>query len=188
MSKSARAKTAQPIQGVRTKMTRPRYRLVWALPALVLLASGCGQTSPTETETTDATTDADGEATVTVTIRPDPATAVRSPDGDFTWSGSFIATVSNTNTTPITINSIAADLQQSSGGIVITPIPDTDEAFRFEVRAPFNRIDINATMDIPFTFFYTLPNLGRESLISIALDVTTDEGVVGTVTASVKMQ
>ena len=43
-------------------------------------------------------------------------------------------------------------------------------------------------MDIPFTFFYTLPNRGRESLISIALDVTTDEGVVGTVTASVKMQ
>jgi len=169
-------------------MTRPRYRLLWALPALLFLASGCDQTSPTEDETTDATTDADGESTVTITITPDPATAVRSPDGDFTWSGSFVATVSNTNDNPITINSITTDLQQSSGGIVINPIPDTDESFRFEVRAPFNRIDTNATMDIPFTFFYTLPNQGRESLVSLSMGVTTDEGVTGTATASVKIQ
>jgi len=153
-------------------------------------ASGCGttSTSPTETTSTDATTDAEGEATVTITISPSPTTATASIDRDFTWSGSFVATVSNTNTTPITINSIAADLQQSSGGIVITPIPDTDESFRFEVRAPFNRIDLNATMEIPFTFYYTLPNKGRESIVSLSMGVTTDEGVTGAVTATVRIQ
>jgi hypothetical protein len=154
----------------------------------VFFASACGQTSPTDPSSTDATTDTEGEATVTITISPSPATAIASPDRDFTWSGSFVATVSNANTTPITMNSIAADLQQSSGGIVIAPIPDTDESFRFEVRAPFNRIDLNATMDIPFDFYYTLPNRGRESIVSLSIGVTTDEGATGTVTASVKIQ
>jgi hypothetical protein len=155
---------------------------------LALFASACGTTAPTETTSTDATTDTEGNATVTIAISPSPVTATASTDRDFTWSGSFVATVSNANTTPITINSITADLQQSSGGIVVTPIPDTDESFRFEVRAPFNRIDLNATMDIPFDFYYTLPNKGRESIVSLSLSVTTDEGVTGAVTASVKIQ
>ncbi len=169
-------------------MTLPRYPVLFALSALVFFVSACGTTSPTETTSTDATTDTEGDATVTITISPSPSTATASTDRDFTWSGSFVATVSNTNSTPITIDSIAADLQQSSGGIVIAPIPDTDESFRFEVRAPFNRIDLNATMDIPFDFYYTLPNRGRESMVSLSMGVTTDEGATGTVTASVKIQ
>lgn len=167
-------------------MMPPRKRLLWALPILGLLAAGCDQTSPTDTEEdTDTTADT---STVTVTVTPSPATASNSPDSNFTWTGAFVATISNTNTTPITINSISADLQQSSGGIVITPIPDTDESFRFEVKAPHNRVDLNSNMAIPFTFFYTLPNRGRESMVSLSFAVTTDEGASGTVTASVKIE
>lgn len=168
-------------------MMPSRKRLLWALPILALLGAGCDQTSPSETEEETDTT-ADTPSTVTVTIAPSPATASASPDSNFTWTGAFVATISNANTTPITINSISADLQQSSGGIVITPIPDTDEAFRFEVRAPHNRVDLNSTMAVPFTFFYTLPNRGRESMVSLTFAVTTDEGASGTVTASVKIE
>ncbi|MEO8361615.1 MAG: hypothetical protein ABI672_16390 [Vicinamibacteria bacterium] len=170
-------------------MTLSRNRLVWAIPALLLFSGACKKNATTTTTTsTDATTTTDGTATVTMVLTPDPATASVSTDGGFTWQGAFTATVTNTNTTPITINSITADLQQSSGGIVIKPLPDTDESFRFDVRAPFNRIDINGNMAIPFTFFYTLPNRGRESLVTITLAVTTDAGAAGSVASTVKIQ
>src|SRR5262245_41139192 len=137
-------------------MTWPRNGLVWALPALLVFSPACGKddedTSTTPTSTT-ATTNSSGTATVTVAITPTPVSGRGSVDGSYTWQGAFVATVTNANSVPITINSITADLQQSSGGIVITPLPDTDESFRFEVQAPFNRIDTNASMAIPFTFF-----------------------------------
>jgi hypothetical protein len=169
-------------------MTLTRKQSLWAIPALAFWMAGCGSTSTSPTSTTTATTSSTGTATVTVTITPSPTTAGGSPDGNYSWAGSFVATISNTNTTPITIKSIAADLQQASGGIVITPIPGTDESFRFDVRAPFNRIDINATMAIPFTFYYTLPNRGREALVNLTFAVVTDDGNSGTVTATVSIQ
>jgi hypothetical protein len=97
-------------------------------------------------------------------------------------------TLANTNSSPITIRSLTADLQQSSGGIVVTPATGTDEAFRYDVRAPGNRIDTNGTMTIPFTFYYSLPNGGRESMVSLAFSVTTDAGATGSVTATVSFQ
>ena len=86
------------------------------------------------------------------------------------------------------IKSISADLQQASGGIAIIPITGTDESFRFSVRAPGNRVDVNSSMVIPFTFFYSLPNGGREALVSLSFSVTTDSGASGAVTASVTLQ
>ena len=164
-----------------------RRRLAWAIPVLSLFTAACGDDTTTSADDTSTTTTT-ATSTVTVVGTPDPATAVTSPDGNFTWAGSFTATVSNTNTTPITIKSITADLQQASGGIVITPITGTDEAFRFDVKAPFNRVDLNSSMAIPFTFYYTLPNGGREALVSLSVAVTTDEGASGTITATVKLQ
>lgn len=167
-------------------MTVSRRLSSWALPALVLFAPACGEdtaTSPTDTATPTTQT-----ATVTVTASPTTVTAVASPDPAFTWSGSFVATIANTNASPITIKSITADLQQSSGGIVITPATGTDESYRFDVRAPGNRVDVNANMAIPFTFHYTLPNGGREALVSLSFSVTTDAGASGSVTATVNLQ
>lgn len=165
-------------------MTLSRKLSRWALPALVLWMPGCGTTATAPTDTTDTTT-----ATSTVTATPDPATVVvTAAGGAYAWTGSFTVTITNTNTSPITIRSITADLQQSSGGIVITPITGTDEAFRFDVRAPGNRIDTNASMAIPFTFFYTLPTGGREAVVSLAFTAASDAGASGTVTATVNFQ
>jgi hypothetical protein len=165
-------------------MTLSRKLSLWAVPALVLWMPGCGSTATSPTDTTTTTT-----ATATVTATPSSDTVVVTPGGGtYAWTGSFSVTISNTNASPITIKSITADLQQSSGGIVITPITGTDEAFRFDVRAPGNRIDVNSTMAIPFTFFYTLPNGGREALVSMSFSVVTDSGAAGSVTATVNFQ
>jgi hypothetical protein len=145
--------------------------------------AGCGSTATSPTTTTTTAT-----ATVTLTTAPDTVSVAASTDAAYAWSGSFVATISNTNASPITIKAITADLQQSSGGIVITPITGTDEAFRFNVRAPGNRVDVNGNMAIPFTFFYTLPNGGREALVSLSFSVITDAGASGSVTASVNFQ
>ncbi len=166
-------------------MSSSRNRLLQAWPALILFAGACGKnttTTPTDTTTTTAT------ATVTATTSPDPVTVSASTNAAYAWTGSFVATISNTNASPITVKSITADLQQSSGGIVITPITGTDESFRFDVRAPGNRVDVNGNMAVPFTFYYTLPNGGREALVSLSFSVTTDAGASGSVTASVKLQ
>lgn len=167
------------------RMTFSPARLFRTWPILILFAAGCGKdavTTPTDTTTTTAT--------ATVTATPSSATVSVTPSGEsaYKWTGSFTVAISNTNASPITIRSITADLQQASGGIVITPITGTDEAFRFDVRAPFNRIDVNSNMTIPFTFHYALPNGGREALVSLSFSVVTDTGASGSVTASVNFQ
>ena len=173
-------------------MTLRRNGLALILPALLLFTPACGddesETDTSTSPTTTATTSSSGTATVTVAITPSPVSGAVSADAGFTWQGAFVATVSNTNTVPITINSITADLQQSSGGIVITPLPDTDESFRFEVRAPFTRIDAHANMAIPFTFFYSLPNRGREAKVTLTFSVTSDGGLTGSASGTVLIQ
>ena len=164
-------------------MTLSRRISWWALPALVLWMPGCGSTATTPTDTTTTAT-----ATVTAVPSPDTVTVTAVSGGTYAWTGSFSVTITNTNTTPLTIKSITADLQQSSGGIVVTPITGTDEAFRFDVRAPGNRIDTNGSMVIPFVFFYSLPNGGREALVSLSFSAATDAGASGSVTATVNFQ
>lgn len=166
-------------------MILSRSSLLRALPAVLLFSGACGKdttTTPTDTTTTTAT------ATVTATAAPTTVVVSSSTDASYVWRGSFTVTLTNTNTTPITVKSVTADLQQSSGGIVITPATGTDEAFRFDMRSPGNRIDTNGSMAIPFTFYYTLPNGGRESMVNLAFSVTTDAGGSGSVTATVSFQ
>jgi hypothetical protein len=167
------------------RMTLSRKHLLRAWPALLIFAGACGNdttTTPTDTTTTPAA------ATVTATGSPANVTVTASTDSGYTWNGSFSVAIANTNASPITIKSITADLQQASAGIVITPAAGTDETFRFDVRAPGNRVDVNGTLSIPFTFYYTLPNGGREALVSLAFTVTTDAGASGSVTANVTLQ
>jgi hypothetical protein len=166
-------------------MTLSRKHLLRAWPALFIFAAACGKdttTTPTDTTATPA------PATVTATGSPANVTVTASTDSAYVWSGSFSVDIANTNASPITIRSITADLQQASAGIVITPATGTDETFRFDVRAPGNRVDVNGTMSIPFTFYYALPNGGREALVSLAFSVTTDSGSSGSVTATVNLQ
>lgn len=165
-------------------MTLSRSHILRAWPALLLFAGACGKdttTTPTDTTTT-------ATATVTATTDPTTVTVTASRESAYAWTGSFSATISNTNASPITIKAITADLQQASAGIAITPITGTDESFRFDVRAPGNRVDVNGSMAIPFTFHYTLPNGGREAIVSLSFNVTTDSGASGSVTATVNLQ
>lgn len=164
-------------------MTLSRNHFLRAWPALLLFAAACGKdavVSPTDTATPTAT--------VTVAVSPETVIVTPSPESNYTWSGSFVATITNTNTSALTVNSITTDLQQSSAGIVITPATGTDESFRFDVRAPGNRVDVSGSLAIPFTFHYTLPNGGREALVNVAFTVTTDAGGSGSVTATVSFQ
>jgi len=157
----------------------------WALPLVAIFAAACGDdsaTSPTETDPTVPT------ATVTAIADPDTVTASASTDPAYAWKGSFVVTITNTNASPLTVRSIAANLEQSTGGIVITPIEGTDESYRFDVRAPGNRIDLNGSLDIPFTFYYTLPNGGREAIITVSFAASTDAGGAGTVSTTVNLQ
>ena len=167
-------------------MTPSLRRSLWVWPALLLFSSACGKS--TNTATADTTTTPTSTATVTVVGNPNPAVAAPSANAAYAWSVGFVATLTNTNATALTIKSITVDLQQASAGIVITPLPGTDEVVRFDVRAPGNRVDTNGTMNIPFTFFYTLPNGGREALISLSIAVTTDAGASGAVTTTVTVQ
>ena len=164
-------------------MTLSRNHLLRAWPLLLIFASGCGKDTTTSATTTTTSTG-------TVTMTPSPATVIvsASREAAYAWSGAFTVSISNTNSVPITLKSITGDLQQSSGGIAITPAVGTDESFRFDVRAPGNRIDTNGNMTVPFTFFYSLPNGGRESIVTLTLAFTTDSGGTGTATATVSFQ
>ena len=170
-------------------MTLSRNRLHRAWPLLIAFAVACGESTPPD-PTIPGVEGTPTPATATVTAVPNPAVVVvaASPDNAFRWSGSFVVTITNTNATAINVKSITADLQQSSAGIVITPVVGTDEAFRFDVRAPGSAVAVNGTLDIPFTFYYTLPNGGREALVSLAFNVATDAGASGSVTSSVTLQ
>lgn len=167
-------------------MISSQNRLVWAVPALLLFSGACGDDTPvTPTDTTTTTTTT---ATVTVAAAPEPAVAVESTDPAYAWSVSFVATITNGETSGLTVQSISTELQQSSGGIVIEPATGTDESFRFVVRAPGNRIDPSGTLAIPFTFFYTLPSGGREAIVRLTFLVGTDAGASGTISTTVNLQ
>jgi hypothetical protein len=45
----------------------------------------------------------------------------------------------------------------------------------------------NGSVAIGFTFFYTLPNGGKEALVTVTFTVLDDNGSAGTVTAEVKV-
>jgi len=170
-------------------MTLSRIGLLRAWPLLIAFAAACGESTPTD-PTVPGAEGTPTPATATVTAVPNPAVVVvnPSPDGGYRWSGSFVVTITNTNLTAVNVRSITADLQQCSGGIVITPVVGTDEAFRFDVRAPGSAVAVNGTLDIPFTFYYSLPNGGREALVSLAFTVATDAGASGSVTSTVTLQ
>jgi hypothetical protein len=169
-------------------MTLSRNRLLRGWPLLIVLAAGCGESTPTDPTIPGEEGSTESTSTVTATANPAVVTVAASPDTAYRWAGSFVVTIRNTSLTALSVKSIAADLQQSSGGIVITPVVGTDEVFRFDVRAPGSSVAVNGTLEIPFTFHYTLPNGGREALVSLAFNVATDAGASGSVTASVTFQ
>lgn len=159
-----------------------------AAPLLVLLLNGCGgdeATTPTSEPSPSAS-----PVTVTVsgvTASGDTATARPSSDSAYTWSASFTVTLTETSGVAATVRSLAANLQQAAGGIVITPPAGQSEQFRFNVNAGTNALAASGTLPLDFEFFYTLPNGGRQAKITINFNLVDANGAQITVLTEVKV-
>ena len=147
---------------------------------------GCRDKSPTTASDTSTSTST-AAAAVTPTVIPDPAASRTSTDPGYEWATSFNVTLTQSGSTAITIRALSADLQQAAGGIVVAPPANLDEAFRFQVKAGGNTLPAAGTVAIDFDFAYTLPNGGREALVTITLTLVDDQGVSSTKTVQVRV-
>lgn len=152
-------------------------------PLALLSLSACGGDS----NGSDVSGSTTSGATVSHTVSPDPAPATPSSDPNYQWHTSFTVTLTETAGVAATVRSLAADLQQAAGGIVITPPTGLDESFRFQVTASGNRLDAKGTIVVDFDFLYTLPNGGREALVTVSFNIVDDQGVQQTKTVQVKV-
>jgi hypothetical protein len=150
---------------------------------LVAGLPGCGKASPTSSSSSSSSA-----STVNQTVTPDPATAEAYNQSGYVWTTSFNVTLSQTGGSgAVTIRSVNADLQQAAGGIVVDPPANTDEAFRFQVKATGNTLPADGTVAIDFDFAYTLPNGGREALVTINFILVDASGTSSTKTVQVRV-
>jgi hypothetical protein len=151
--------------------------VVTTLSATTLLG-GCGSnaTSPTTIL-----------PNVTAAATADPATATPSTDPAFTWMVAFTVNLNETAGAATTVHSVSANLQQASAGVVITPPAGQAEVFRYDVKASSNRIDAKGHVSVDFTFFYALPNAGREALATITINLVDDQANASSQTVTVKI-
>jgi hypothetical protein len=164
-------------------MLRRTMMVAAALAALSLGACGGSDTPTSPTASPSPTT----APVVTVVANPTDAPVTASTDPGYQWGTSFSLTLTESAGVAVNIRSVSANLQQAAGGIVVTPPPGLAEAFRYEVKAPSNRLDANGTMTIAFTFLYTLPQPGQEALVTVTLNFYDDSGNAYPKTAQVKV-
>lgn len=146
-----------------------RATAVLILAALSLGACG-DSTAPTDSATPTPTP--------IVAIVPDPSPAPAGPSSDpgYEWSTSFTLTLRETAGVAVSIRAVNANLQQASGGGAVTPPAGLSEAFRFQVRAPANRLEASGSMAVGMSFFYTLPQPGQEALVTVTFTLVDDLG------------
>jgi hypothetical protein len=169
---------------VQLRMTRA------VAPLLALLLHGCGGDESTTPTTGASPSPSPSPVTVTVsgvTASGDTATATPSSDSRYTWSARFTVTLTETAGVAATVRSLAANLQQAAGGIVITPPTGQSESFRFEVNAGTNALAASSNLPLEFQFFYTLPNGGRQALVTVTFNLVDTNGAAIQVQAQVKV-
>ncbi len=155
----------------------------------VALASGC-KDDPSNPSSTASPSPSPSPVTVTVSgveASGDTAESVRSSDSGYAWMTTFSVTLTETAGVAATVRSLGANLQQAAGGIVITPPTGLSEQYRFNVRAGSNQLPASGTLPIDFDFFYTLPNGGRQALITITFNIVDANGATITVSTQVKV-
>jgi hypothetical protein len=147
-----------------------RCMALMAMVAALPLGACGGSTSPSDSATP--------APTPIVAIVPDPSPAAAGPSSDpgYQWSTSFTLTLTETAGVAVSIRSLSANLQQASGGGAVTPPAGLAEAFRFQVRAPANRLEANGRMALGMSFFYTLPQPGQEALVTVTFTLIDDLG------------
>jgi hypothetical protein len=161
-----------------------------AAPLLALLLNGCGgddSTTPTGGASPSPSASPVTVAVSGVSAIGDTATASPSPDGNYTWSARFTVTLTETAGVAATVRSLAANLQQAAGGIVITPPTGQSEQFRFNVNAGSNALPASSALPLEFEFFYTLPNGGRQALVTVTFNLVDANGAPIQVQATVKV-
>jgi hypothetical protein len=161
-----------------------------AVPVLVLLLGGCGgddSTTPTSGASPSPSASPVTVAVSGVEASGDTATATPSSDSNYTWSARFTVTLTETAGVAATVRSLAANLQQAAGGIVITPPAGQSEKFRFNVNAGSNALPANGALPLEFEFFYTLPNGGRQALVTVTFNLVDANGAAIQVSTQVKV-
>ena len=163
-----------------------RRTLVMAVPLGVLALGGCGGGSTPTTPTASPTPST--APVITFTLKPaEGAPSETSTDPGYQYSASFTLTLTETAGVAVLIRSVNANLQQASGGIVVTPPAGLSEAFRYQIRSPGNQVAANGSISIDFTFYYTLPQPGQEALVTVNFTVVDTAGNVYTQTTQVKV-
>jgi ABC-type glycerol-3-phosphate transport system substrate-binding protein len=161
-----------------------------AATLLVLLLGACGGNDSTTPSSTASPSPSPSPVTVTVsgvTASGDTATATPSSDSAYTWAATFTVTLKETAGVAATVRSLSANLQQAAGGIVITPPTGLTEKFRFNVNAGTNTLAASGELPIDFQFFYTLPNGGRQALVTVTFNLVDTNGAQIQVSATVKV-
>jgi len=158
--------------------------LVVALP----LAACSDEASPTAPTTPTGTTTTTGvNFAVTLEAAPDPTVATPSTgvtyvqDGQvlaYQWTTTFAVVVRlDAEQTASNVTALSLALQQSTGGIRITPVTGEDEQYRFATRPSGSRLEPGGEVVIEFDLFYTLPNQGKEAVITVSMDFLNDSGM-----------
>jgi hypothetical protein len=112
-------------------------------------------------------------AVISLAISPNPITAEPSANADYTWTATFILTLTESAGTGATIDTVTAILSEGTDGSGGSENVLTD----WRVDSTTNRIEGNSSRSITFTVDYTLPGGGREALVDVEVDVTDDNGV-----------
>jgi len=119
---------------------------------------------------------------VTLTQSPNPATAsgptgvyysVTNPDStvtqyEYQYRTNFTVTIQETGGMALNITALNAVVQQSAGGIVISPSGGQQIYYKFNSTAATNYINAKGTASVIFDAYYTLPSGGKEALVTVA--------------------
>jgi len=134
---------------------------------------------------------------VDVTAEPNPAVATSAAGetfmvGDetveFEWKTSFrIISAIDEDQVQATITSLALLVRQATGGIIIVPPPGQEERFRYDTRTDGNIIPPATSKASEFDVWYTLPNQGREAVMTVTVGYINDSGLTRSETVTLRV-
>lgn len=134
---------------------------------------------------------------VDVTAEPDPTIATSAAGetfmvGDeiveFDWKTSFrLVSTIDEDQVQTTITSLGLLVQQATGGIIIIPPPGQVESFRFDTRTNGNIIAPGSSKVSEFDLWYSLPNGGREAVLTVSVTYINDSGLTRAETAQLRV-
>jgi hypothetical protein len=163
-------------------MPRRMIALAACVP-MVLSLGACGGSDQTPTDSSSPAL----APVITIVATPAEAAAAPSSDPGYQFAASYTLTLTETAGVVATIRTVSANVQQSSGGVVVPPPTGLSVAFRYELQSSGNRIDGNGTATMSVSFSYTLPQPGQEALTSVTVNFSDALGRPYSQTVQVKV-